>query len=71
MFRLAGRDLNVLIDRVLVARIRPHATSAGWVPVEVAVPSHVGDTFLLELENPGSNVSAFSEVEVDHAHRTR
>jgi hypothetical protein len=67
MFRLAGRDLNVLLDRVLAARIRPHTTSAGWVAVEIPVPRHVGDAFLLELQNPSANVSAFSEVEVDYA----
>ena len=35
--------------------------------VEIPVPHHVGDVFRLELQNPGSKVSAFSEVEVDYA----
>jgi len=71
MLDLVGRDLNVRVDNRLAAAVKPRATSLSWRPVDIAVPKSAGDTFLLEIDNPASSISAYSTVAVTYVNGKR
>jgi len=63
---LVGRDLDIVADRTLVARIRSHAASLTWRAIRVALPRGLPSNVVIELRNPSSGVSAVSVVELDY-----
>jgi Dolichyl-phosphate-mannose-protein mannosyltransferase len=65
---LVGRNLDVVVDRRLVARLRPTGTTFDFKPIDIPLPMSVRNIVLVDVRDPGSQPSAFSEVDLRYAH---
>jgi len=60
---LANRDLSVRVDNMVLATLSG-ASNAGWVTVDLPLPADLGDNFVLDLTNAGTEIAAWSELQV-------
>lgn len=59
-----GRDLEVYVDGILASRLVGGLGQGGWMSATIPVPMSLGDVLLVEFRNPGTELAAFSRVEV-------
>lgn len=59
-----ARNLNVVVDGTTLTEIKAGGVGDTWSSIELPIPQDAGETFHLELQNPGTITSAISEVEV-------
>lgn len=60
---LANRDLSVKVDNMALSTLSG-ASNAGWITVDLPLPADVGNNFVLDLTNIGTDIAAWSELEV-------
>jgi hypothetical protein len=59
-----GSDIEVYLDGRLARRLVGGTGEGGWTSASIPVPPSRGDVILVELRNPGSELIAFSGVEL-------
>ncbi len=66
-FDLTGRDLELSVNDRLIGMIHAGTSGGKWITTEFALPPDVSTRFTLQLRNPGTEISAFSAVQVSYA----
>ncbi len=59
-----GSDIEVYLDGGLAEMLIGGTDGGGWTSATIPVPPSLGDVILVELRNPGSELIAFSGVEL-------
>lgn len=61
------RDLDVVVDGNVIARLIGGTGNGGWITATLRIPQSSGDEVLVEFRNAGSDLVAFSMVELRYA----
>jgi len=59
-----GSDIEVYLDGRLARRLVGGTGDGGWISASIPVPASLSDVILVELRNRGTELIAFSGVEL-------